>query len=61
MENWANCVFTILRIGVDATIKVASKKDSKEKSKRGVLKLKKIQLKATKLGVWTENISADGK
>lgn len=46
----------------DTTIKVASKKDTKKggnAGKGGILKLKKIQLKATKLGAWRENNSAD--
>lgn len=50
----------VLITGEDATIKVASKKETKKDGKKGILKLKKIQLKAVKLGVWIENTSAEG-
>lgn len=48
--------------GEEATIKVASKKEGKEKPK-GNIKLKKPKPKTStsKVGVWRESISADGK
>jgi hypothetical protein len=46
--------------GDEATIKVASKKDGKEKSKTGTLRLKRAQPKTPKLGIWNHAAHADG-
>ena len=46
--------------GEEATIKVASKKEEKEKPK-GTIKLKKPQPKPSKLGVWLYGNSTDGE